>query len=171
MRDNRGFTLIELIVVMLIVGVLAIGSILGVKVLGFGSTQSTVKRIDSMLNYLQIENMTRSKPFYMIIEEADGKYFLSVQKDTIEISREELELVRGEITYVTKSGMTYLVHENEITGRDTSKKLEITFKKDTGGVGENRATPPETITKIIVSTNSRSYTIRLVEVTGKHYIE
>ena len=171
MKDNRGFTLIELIVVMLIAGILAVGTILGVSVLGFGTAKSTVERIDSMLTYVKTENMTKSKPIYLIIEEVDGKYYISVQKDTLEISREKLELVRGEISYVTKSGITYLVNNSEVTGRVTSQRLEVTFKKDTGGVRENRAISPEIITQIIISTDSRTYTIRLVEVTGKHYIE
>ncbi len=171
MNDNQGFTLIELIVVIIIVGVLSAGSVLGANILGLGSARSTVNRINTMLNEVQIENMTKNKSYFLMIYEVNGDYHLRVEAGAQKISDEKLKLVRGEITYRTKDGSTFLVRENSVEGRNTQQKLEVTFRKDTGGVAENRKPDPEVVTRIDVISAGRSYTIFLVEATGKHYIE
>lgn len=171
MKDNQGFTLIELIVVILIIGVLAGGSIFGVSVLGFGSAKSSVERISAMLDYVQVENMTKSSTYYLVIEKGGSDYYLSVVRGTDTISTEKLKLTRGEITFQVKDDPTqYLVSDVPVEGRDRRDKLEVFFTKDTGGVGENTLIT-EKVLQIGVSTSRSDYSIRLVEATGKHYIE
>jgi prepilin-type N-terminal cleavage/methylation domain-containing protein len=170
MKNNQGFTLIELIIVIIIVGVLSAGTVLGADILGFGSARSTVNRINTMLDEVQIENMTKNKSYYLIVYQQNGDYYLRVEAGTQVISREKLELKRGEITYrESDSSTTYLVSETAVEGRDTMSKVEVSFQKDTGGIKENRGN--EIITQIGVSSAGSSYTIYLVEATGKHYIE
>ncbi len=174
MKNNQGVTLIELIVVMAIAGILAGGSIVGVRMLGVGSAKRNVNRINSMLDYVQLENMTKSKTHYLVIREDDGSYIMEVRAGAQEtspiISKEELKLVRGEITYYDKiEEKTYLVSSNPVPGREISPKLEICFQKDTGGIAMN--THNEIITRIGVTSGGSSYSIYLVEATGKHYID
>lgn len=173
-KNNQGVTLIELIVVMAIAGILAGGSIFGARVLGMGSAKRYVNRINSMLDYVQLENMTKNKTHYLMIREENGSYIMEVragsQPDSLIISSEKLKLVRGEITYQDKnSGKTYLVNSAPVPGRDVSPVLEVCFQKDTGGIAMN--TYSEIITRIKVTSSGSSYTIFLVEATGKHYID
>lgn len=178
MKDNRGFTLIELIIVMVIMGIVAIGSMVGYNMLNTGSAQRTVERISSMLDYVQLENMTKSKPFYLVIKiNSEGDYIICV--DTFDVSNvrktimsEKLELKKGgEITFQNTGVATeYLISEVPVAGRNISDKLEVCFSNDTGGF---IPIPPATeiVSKIGVSASGRSYSIWLVKVTGKHYIE
>ncbi len=174
MKNNQGVTLIELIIVMAIASILAGGSIIGVRLLGVGSAKRNANRIDSMLDFVQLQNMTKSKVHYLIISEENGTYVMKVRagagtEDPI-LAKEELKLVRGEITYQRKyDGTTYLLSSTPVPGRTISPKLEICFRKDTGGVSMN--TQGDIITRIGVTSAGRSYTIHLVEATGKHYID
>lgn len=165
MSKNQGVTLIELIIVIAIIGILTAGSYFGANMLGLGSAKSTVRRISSMLNAVQLENMTRSKTCYLLISEAEGKYYLSVRFGTEEKEREKLKLVRGQIRYTTNDGTTRLISSTPEPG----VAAEICFRKDTGGLAPN--TKGEIIRQIEVTSAGSSYTIHLVEATGKHYIE
>lgn len=173
MKDDHGFTLIELVLVVMLIGILSAGSIFGTRYLGFGSAKSTVERINAILDYVQVENMTKKESYYLIIRKlASGNYQMSVETNGKVISSEELDLVRGEINYrVKEDSNRYLVSNDPVVGRVVSDKLEICFEKDSGGLRTNRPPQAVTVTQIEVTSAGRTYTIRLVEITGKHYIE
>ncbi len=166
MKDNRGVTLVELLVVMLIIGILSGGAMFGVKCLNTSSAKNTSEHISAMLNAVRIENMSKDKTYYLVIEESNGNYYYSVEAgDVINreiISKKKLELRDGEITYRNSGDTTeYLV--------TSTVKMEVCFRKDTGGILAN--SEGKIISSIGVSASNRAYSIGLVETTGKHYIE
>lgn len=173
MKDNQGFTLIEVIIIIVIVGFISIGSMLGADLFGFGKTKSTVSKIDAMLDYVQIENRTKNEPYEMVITETNDRYILSMMRkngtDWVSETSEKLDLRKGEINFLNKDGSYYLISETDEAGREERSSCNITFSKETGGVQRNELN--EIVTDIIVTGDGISYTIHLVEATGKHYIE
>lgn len=172
MKDNRGFTLIEFIVVMLIVAALSTGTILSARMLGLGSAKSTIGRISALLDYVQVENMTKSKPYFLVIEEASDKYYAVIYRDTEAISSEKLDLTRGELTCIINEGAVnteYLVNSSAVTGRNTIPRIKICFGKETGSIIEYDGS--HLVKQIAVSAAGSTYRIRLVTATGRHYLE
>ncbi len=164
MRNNQGITLVELIIVMAIIGVISAGSFISANMLGLGTAKSTVRRIASMLDSVQIENMTKSKSTDLIISEDGGSYYLTIKSGTLELGREKLKLVKGQITYTRNDGTTWL-----ISAGPEPVTAELCFRKDTGGFAPN--SKGEIIRRIEVSSAGSTYAIHLVEATGKYYIE
>lgn len=171
MKDNQGVTLIELIVVILIMGVLAGGAAIGVRSLDAGNVQSTVERVSALLDYVRIENMSKDKTYYLVIEKVDESYFAKVQyldgvvrKDVL---TEPLKLKDGTVTYYCEEGsseLPYTVGEGAAPG----VKLEISYNK---GSGDFNFGSSGKIKRVVIRAASRNYTIYLVAATGKHYYE
>lgn len=176
MRDNHGVTLIELIVVMIIMGILAGGLVFGVQRLDSGNVNSTAKCIKTVLSQVRMENMSKDKPFYLVIEEKDQNYYVSIQIKDAEgrvseiIMKDKLDLKKGNITFYYKDDPTeYYLRETVLEGRQTKTRLEVSFRKDTGGLKAN--TDGALVNRIKINAGGKSYSIRLVEATGKYYVE
>lgn len=169
-KDNRGVTLIELLVVMIIMGILAGGAMYGIRSLNTGSAQSTTKRIESMLDYVRMEHMSKGSNYVLILREEDKEYYLLVQSDQgagrKTVLEEKLDLRGGEISFFYSNPGE--VEETSVLLRSTDE-LEICYSKESGAFLKN--SKDQIIKAIRVEASSRSYTIRLVQETGKHYLE
>lgn len=166
--NQQGFTLIELIVVMAIMGILAIGSVAGFRLLDSGSAKHASELVLSKLDYIQLANMTKAKNYTLEISKspATGDYVMKVvvssgpSGSTVE-ETETLELKDGEIAFYNNL--------NEIITVSSSQTLTVSFRKDSGGVKEY--SPGRTVNRIIMKSAGQSFSIRLVTATGKHFIE
>jgi prepilin-type N-terminal cleavage/methylation domain-containing protein len=162
MKNNNGFTLIELIIVILIMSLFAIGTITGYRLLFNGNAKQASKEIINTLDLVQMENMTKNSVYSMTItQNSEREFYLNIICDGTTISSEALKLQNGNVTYETSDDETIT-----ITGSD---KLEIIFRKDTGGVKENSSN--QIITRIGVKGSGKTEFIRLITATGKHFIE
>lgn len=175
-RDNQGVTFIELIVVLIIIGILAGGAFIGIRSIDSGNAQSSVKRIDALLNYVRVQNMSRDKEYYLVLEEADREYIAKVQyradldANRTDVLNEKLELKNGNITYYSAPDSSSLETAYRIAS-DTvpAVAMEISFNKETGAL--QAGDDGNYIRRIVISAAGRTYTINLVKATGKHYIE
>lgn len=174
MKDNRGITLIELIVVMLIMAILSIGATVSINLIGFGSSLSTAKRIKAGLEYVQLQNMSKAKSYYLVVDKIGSSYYLSVEEEQDDLSREvkskeKLDLRNGTITFQNDdgSGTIYTVGN---TAEDGSLiKMEVKFSKDTGEVGQN--SKGKIIKTITTTAAGETNIIQLVQTTGKVIIK
>lgn len=174
MKDNRGFTLIELIVVMMIMAIFAVGSITAFNLSDSGSAKNAAKRILSKLDYVQMENMTKTKSYYLQImwDTTKQKYVLNTvavdaSLNSVTESSEDLDLKNEQISYwCRKDGFDT---RHTINKSNTDNSMDISFQKDTGGVVEN--TTLGYINKISITSAGATRNIVIVTATGKHFIE
>ena len=161
-KDNRGVTLVELIVVMLIISILAGGTVIAVGSLDSGNTKSTVERIGALLDYVRVLNMSKDRTYYLVVKKEGEVFTAFVQYDDggrQNLLTETLKLKNGEIKYSTDMG-------EETVGADVSS-LELSFSKE----GSIPAGSGGEIKSILISGGGHSRIIHLVAATGKHYIE
>lgn len=164
MKNNNGFTLIELLIVLAIISILAVGATAGIRLISGGGSKQAAQKIMNALDQVRMENMTRSESFSLTISKAgemSKEYSLVVYRDTDILSSQKLELVGGSISYETVDG--------EMIELGSSKKLEISFRKDTGGIREN--SEGKIPSRIIINGSDDTVIIRLATATGKSFIE
>ena len=175
MKNNQGFTLIELIVVLIIIGILGGSAMLSIRSLDAGNAQSSVKRISAMLDFVRVQNMSKTQAYYLLIEKEDDSFVAKVQYDNSgtrkDVLTEKLKLKNGTITYYSKDAspeVSYTVGDYNVA-LATNVVLEISYNKGSGDfhVGSDG----RDIKRIVITGGDRSYTIYLVKATGKHYIE
>ena len=177
MGDNRGVTLVELIVVILIMGILSGSAVIGYRSLDSGNAKATVTRISALLDYVQVENMCMDKNYYLVIEKQGTSFTAKVQYEVsgvrTDILKETLKLKEGKITYYSQDSFL----ENRYIVDDTTtpvRTLEISCLKASGAFRSkdmNGDGLEEDLKRIEITSAGRQFTIYLVTETGKHYIK
>ncbi len=184
-NDNQGVTLIEIIIILFIISVLAGGATIGIQNLDAGNALSSVKRINALLDYVRVQNMSKDKSYYLLLEEESGAFYAEVVYDvgtvgiTKSILKEKLKLKKGNITYICNPGTNPVADKSFTVDADVSpsNSLKLSFLKESGALekiqepGAPAGSELTYIRRILVSAAGRTNTIYLVAATGKHYIE
>lgn len=174
-KENKGFTLMELIIAIAILGILSGVFIQAVSYIQYGNVKKCVGQIDSALDKIQLEAMSKEKTPYLYIYNNEKGYFMviSTRKN---LSYSELSAaggtklanssisvkVSGKRVVEVDGTVTELAGQRELSG---TEYLRLGFKKSTGAFLEDSF-----CTAVKVEGRGEN-TLYLVEGTGKHYVE
>ena len=174
-QDSRGFTLIELIVVIVILGVMAAVISMSTSIIPATRARSCASAISTTLDRARVGSLTHAQVSYMTISQnSSGAYEIACFDNNTafsgysggtEISRRTIS--GGGVT-VSYKDLYDTLHRitNPVTQVNT---LTISFTRS-GALDGNIVTDTSGNCVITVSGGGRSYTVTVVAVTGSHEI-
>lgn len=161
MNKNRGLTLVELLVVVVILGVVAGFVGVAASTSGSSSAKKSATMIDSYISELRLNCMSRAGKPYSKLFIKDGVLVAEYYEDETLLSEETLSDKRVSVSY--KAG------DEDITAlEDAEEGFEISFARSTGALTKPIATGE---LKIFIGGGSKSYTITVIAVTGSYDME
>lgn len=170
-KNNKGFSMIELIIVIAILGILTGMSTLSINYLKLANTRSAAKKIDSTLSKLKIDTMSKNERPYLYVYNDGGKYYMLYStKDTL--SDAKVNSASGG-TVIGGNAVEIQVEKNDTMHTiGVDKSVRLGFKKGNGAFLPDKDGEYCTKLKVKGKNNSKvEYTIILVKDTGKHYFE
>lgn len=195
-KDRRGFSLIELIITMAIMAIFAAVTIGALGYLNAGKTKKASAKLNSRLNYIQSETMTKEGcSFLYLYKQSDGIYYLVSNKNgSGAVSKDGLASV-SELSSISSSGTKVCdanvdVELSAMNGAKVNLKelgtasaanevdfYKIGYDKATGAFSKKCAVyqasteDASVFYDTIKLSGKQTFTVKLVKRTGKHYID
>lgn len=167
--NSKGFTLIELIVIIALMMILVGGAIVGISIISSGNAKKASQTIRSTLNEVRTSTLSIQAEWQAKIYNEDGTYKISVYRDGEESSNATLG-TRITITFKDSKGSEIELKDNEelvITYKTSSGMLKSIEYGEKDEVDESIKTEDSTNCKIVSSSNRGDYVIYLWYDTGK----
>ncbi len=178
-EKNRGFTFIELILIIAIASILSGAAIYSLQLIKSVNVKGCVNDISSMLNKVRLLSMTKKDKPNLYIYQYNGAYYLKQQYDDpddpydVELDESGTLLSNDDIEII---GIVYADPTNITQEVNSTSYLTIKFKRSTGEILADATDPflngnSPGYDCIRVTYKDMSYDIKFVKFTGKHYIE
>lgn len=168
-KDQRGFSMVELVVVIAIIGVLVGASVSLLGYLRYANNQKAVETVSDMLNRMRITSMSRQGPQYLYIYRLSDGYYMKLT-DVLLDTYDDAAL-GSDGTKICSSGIAISMNMTGGTPTDLqiqNQVIRIVYKRN-GVLNDNTAAGGSNADQIIFTSNT-TYTIRIYTSTGKHAI-
>lgn len=160
-QNQKGMTLIEIILVFAIVAILAGSAVMVIGRLRYADTQKVVTTLDSSLDKLQVQTMSKTGDHYMYIYHlSDGCYMKVLPDDLTSFDSSKLD-ANG--TRLANDTVSIYMDSAAGTKVDGSNFIKVAYTK-------SLTFDSKTNVNYIVVVGGSTYTIRLVDDTGKHFV-
>lgn len=162
---NKGFSLIEMIIVLAILTIVSTGAIIGIRSIGYANTVNAAKRVDSVMDKVRLETMTRDAKQYLYLYNRDGVLYM--RTDTTEIT-DPVSLT--EATGTRLAHRVTLAYKKPGDGDETvlgnGGYLCITFLRSSGAFSLD-----SDYEYLKFTGSGKEAVIRCYMETGRHYVE
>lgn len=149
--NQAGMSLVELIVVILIMGILSVGSAIGISYVTKMNSASAAEKIQSMLERTRLTTLSSESDVKMLLGKDSEGFYCKLMDGTNEVEKVKLG---GDALTITAGGATV----------DSSSDIVFQYNKSNGAFQAGSYDS-------IVITGSETKTVRLVTATGRTYIE
>lgn len=168
--NQRGMTLVEIILVIAVIGIMAGASVSMIGQVHYANTKKAAEAVGTALDKQQLLTMSKEgKPYLYIYKRSDGYYIKQLDECLTAFDAAKLDAdgtkLSGNGTEIYLESETGTLLEGNGFIRIRYKKSGV-FDKDTASDG----TAYTNVEKIVVK-GTGTYTITLVEETGKHPVE
>ena len=173
--NNKGFSLIELIVIIAIMGVLVGGASLGISLVFSKDAMKCATRLNDSIYEARANSMYKAGKFELIIDKSEDAYVATIsQTDVTPVSSETVYLDGVDSAKKTKISAKF-VTEAEPAVTEMRLPVTVTFDKSKGNVysvaDADRAYDDGIIVfDITPRRGNRTAKVQLVTTTGKHTI-
>lgn len=157
-KHSKGFTMIELIIVIAIIGIFTALSTISLNYLHAGNVKSSAQKVNRVLTELKMDAMSRNERAFMYIYNKDNNYYMwCTTTETFSIGDAKGERIGNKTTRVSADG-------KELT---SGEYVRIGYRKSNGAFIDG------TPRRLVFSKNDGNfqYVVTLVVETGKHYID
>lgn len=169
-KDQRGFSVVELVVVIAIIGVIVGASVSLLGYLRYANNQKAVETVSDMLGRMRITSMSRQGPQYLYIYRLnDGDYYMKLTNVLLD-TYDDAALGSGG-TKICSSGIAISMNMTGGTPVELQRQnqvIRIVYKRN-GVLNTDTASGGSNADQIIFTSNT-TYTIRIYTNTGKHAI-
>lgn len=154
-RNNRGVTLIEILVVVAIMSIAAGGASVGISLAYSRDAEKCAKTIDTVLENTRMKSLSEKGDFTMELDLENHRLYIRSSEESEPVVTEKLQS-RVAITVPSDPSAT---------------SVTVRFDKSTGKVLD-MSSEDGGILRITAENNSgKKATVVLVKGTGKHYVE
>lgn len=164
MRKNKGLSLVEILVTIVIIGLLITVTAFKITTTKYANAESCTNRIEQKLSQLRLSVMSSKSQQYLIIYQASDKnYYMAIctDKDAICTADDGEKIGNSRIRIKGSTGT-----EDILISYSDHKRIVISFNKSTGSfisIGGNLFNVVEVTSEDVV------FRIYMVKETGKHY--
>lgn len=160
-KDNKGFSLIELILVITIMAIVVGGAFITMQSLNYANVSRTAKTVNASLAKVRIENMSKGDKQYLHIYVIDNNVYMDTCKvDSVTITEDEGKLIgKGMNVFYKMDNGT----EGELVDAG-SGSISVSFDRSSGALSVDYSS-------LEFKKAGRKVTIKLVKETGKHWYE
>lgn len=156
-RNQKGFTLVELIVVIAIMAVVATMGLLSFSVVTGQDVKSCAADIKSYIGQTKVHAMSRANATMTLSVKSDGVYVnLSVEGHDVQVGKSGIA-----VSYRTDDGGTVTLNATDT--------LVLSFDRSSGAFLQ--LPDGKYCTAIVLNGGGRTITITLIPQTGKYYID
>ena len=171
--DQKGYSLVEVIIVVAILGILVSLSVVSINVLTSGNLKSATTKINTTMENVRIQDMSyTNKPAMYFYQDSDGKYRMFVSSDaSVTVTSQEAKdaetfgSLKLTLTYEDSTGNEQKI--SDLTGR----LYPVQFNSNNGALLKTTLSGGDAyLTKITISKGNGelSKTVSIVPSTGKH---